>query len=56
MYHNNKYESMIIRDMNRLSKYIRTDRREDTKNANIKCYIYPKKSENNTPNQNLLKI
>lgn len=52
MYLNNKYESMIIRDMNWLSKYTRTDRREDTKNTNIKCYIYPKKNENITTNQN----
>jgi hypothetical protein len=49
MYHNSKYESMIIRDMNRVSKYTWTDRREDTKNKNIKCYIYPKKSDNNLP-------
>ncbi len=40
MHINSKYNSMIIRDMNRLSKYTWTDRREDSNNTNIKCYIY----------------
>lgn len=52
MYYNNKNESMIIRDMNWISKYTWTDRREDKKNNNIKCYIYPNKKNNNESNQN----
>ena len=32
---------MIIRDMNRVAKFVVTERWEDTGNKNIKCYIYP---------------
>ncbi len=34
---------MIIRDMNRIAKFIVTERREETSNSNISCYIYPGK-------------
>jgi hypothetical protein len=34
---------MIIRDMNRVAKFVVTERWEDTGNKNIKCYIYPGK-------------
>ncbi len=41
-----KYESdeakMIIEDMNRVAKFVVTQRREDTDNGNISCYIYGK--------------
>ena len=33
---------MIIRDMNYLGKFIVTERREDTNNSKISCYIYGK--------------
>ena len=41
-----KYEAandkMVIEDMNRVAKFVVTQRREDTDNANIGCYIYGK--------------
>ncbi|HCY21069.1 TPA: hypothetical protein DIC40_04415 [Patescibacteria group bacterium] len=44
MYYNKSKESLIIRDMNWIAKSIMSDRREDSKNENIKCYIYPGKT------------
>lgn len=35
---------MIIRDMNRVGKFIVTERREEVSNSNIKWYIYPPKT------------
>jgi hypothetical protein len=35
---------MIIRDMNRVGKFIVTERRENVSNSNIKWYIYPPKT------------
>lgn len=32
---------IIVRDMNRVGKFMMSDRREKTDNTNIKCYIYP---------------
>lgn len=41
-----KYDSdegrMVIEDMNRVAKFVVTQRREDTDNGNISCYIYGK--------------
>lgn len=64
MYVNNKTKYMVVRDMNRLTRGIMADHRENTSTANIKCYIYPKTSvieeketeenqieENNTNNE-----
>jgi len=31
---------MVIEDMNRVAKFVVTQRREDTDNSNISCYIY----------------
>ena len=33
---------MVIEDMNRIAKFVVTQRREDTDNGNISCYIYGK--------------
>lgn len=44
MFNNTKNWKIIVRDMNRVSKFIMTDRREDTNDSSIKCYIYPKKT------------
>lgn len=43
MYYNTKHQSLIVRDMNRIAKFIMSDRWENADNENIKCYIYPKK-------------
>ncbi|MBU0627082.1 hypothetical protein KKG31_04815 [Patescibacteria group bacterium] len=48
MYHNNSKKSMIVRDMNRVGKFIMTDRREETDDVNIKCYIYPNRTTSTT--------
>ena len=59
MYYNSKKDSLIVRDMNRLWKYIMTDRREDANNQYIKCFIYPKKTESTLviqPTQNTINI
>ena len=51
MFYNKQYQSLIIRDMNRIWLYIMTDRWEDattkTNNRTIKCYIYPQVKWNN---------
>jgi len=49
MYHNASNKTLIVRDMNRVGKFTMTDRREDTSNPNISCYIYNKKAEILTP-------
>ncbi len=41
MYYNADNQSIIIREMNYIWKYIMTDRREKATNQNIKCFIYP---------------
>jgi hypothetical protein len=59
MYYNAKKNTLIVRDMNRLGKYIMTDRREDANNQYIKCFIYPKKTEASVvtqPTQNTANI
>jgi surface antigen len=43
MYHNASKGTLIVRDMNRVSKFTMTDRREDATNSSIECYIYSKK-------------
>ena len=42
MYLNTGIQTMIIREMNRLSKFTMDDRRETTSNDAIKCFIHPK--------------
>ena len=43
MFYNSRTSYMIIRDMNRIGRNIMSDHRDNTKTANIKCFIYPKK-------------
>lgn len=56
MYSNNKYNSLIVRDMNWIAKFVMSDRWENADNENIKCYIYPKKEEKNSIGQNTWSI
>lgn len=44
MYYNNRTNYMIVRDMNRIIKWVMADHRDSTKTANIKCFIYPNKT------------
>ena len=44
MYYNNRTNNMIVRDMNRIIKWVMADHRDNTKTANIKCFIYPNKT------------
>jgi len=41
MYYNKTYKSLIVRDMNRVWKFVMSDRWENAENENIKCFIYP---------------
>lgn len=52
MYYNKNYQSLIVRDMNRIGKFIMSDRWENAENENIKCFIYPKKTSDQTENTN----
>lgn len=43
IYSNSSKGTLIVRDMNRVSKFTMTDRRESSKNPDILCYIYNNK-------------
>lgn len=56
LYYNKDTKYMLIREMNRLDKYIVDDRRLDSKNDSIKCYIYPNEQNISSESQVIWEI
>jgi hypothetical protein len=48
MHYDAKLKKMIVRDMAWVWKFTMSDRREDSDNSNIKCFIYPQNKSSST--------